>query len=408
MPHVLHRDTIGLRRFAALFAALAVLLAFAAPPAHAEPLAPMACGPDGVQASGAKYRICIPIFPRWNGDLIVYAHGYVPATEPVAIPEDQLYLSSGTYIPDAANLLGYAFATTSYSVNGLAINPGLADLVDLVDIFRAAHPKLKRVVLVGVSEGGLITTLAVERYPEVFSGGLAACGPIGDFQGQVNYVTDFRVVFDYFFPGRIPGSPVEIPPAIVGTWESYYTSTVVPVLTAPGSAISVTQLMTVTGVPHIPGDPTTTADGISTELWYNMKATNDATAKLGGQPFDNRTRVYAGSMNDAALNAGVQRFAGNPAARAEIQIRYETTGRPLVPLVTIHTTNDQTVPYWHQTLYRAKVEAKHATPRHDFIVVDRFGHCNFTEPEVVQALLLLQARINNPPKWPIHFPMIVR
>jgi hypothetical protein len=40
-----------------------------------------------VQASGAKYRICIPIFTRWNGDLIVYAHGYVPATEPVAIPE---------------------------------------------------------------------------------------------------------------------------------------------------------------------------------------------------------------------------------------------------------------------------------------------------------------------------------
>jgi pimeloyl-ACP methyl ester carboxylesterase len=400
-------------RFAALFAAVvasttAVLLAFAAPPAHAAPLAPMACGPDGVQASGAKYRICIPIFPRWNGDLIVYAHGYVPATEPVAIPEDQLYLSSGTYLPDAANLLGYAFATTSYSVNGLAINPGLADLVDLVDIFRAAHPTLKRVVLVGVSEGGLITTLAVERYPEVFSGGLAACGPIGDFQGQVNYVTDFRVVFDYFFPGLIPGSPVEIPPALVGPWEAYYTSTVVPVLTAPGSAISVTQLMTVTGVPHIPDDPTTTADGISTELWYNVKATNDATAKLGGQPFDNRTRVYAGSMNDAALNAGVQRFTGDPAARAEIQTRYETTGRPLVPLVTIHTTNDQTVPYWHQTLYRTKVEAKHATPRHDFIVVDRFGHCNFTELEVVQALLLLQARINDPPKWPIHLPMIVR
>ena len=59
-------------------------------------------------------------------------------------PEDQLYLPDGTYIPDAANLLGYAFATTSYSVNGLAIKQGLADLADLVSIFRAAHPTLKR------------------------------------------------------------------------------------------------------------------------------------------------------------------------------------------------------------------------------------------------------------------------
>ena len=109
------------------------------------------------------------------------------------------------------------------------------------------------------------------------------------FRARLDDVTDFRVVFDYFFPGLIPGSPVEIPPAIVGTWESYYTSTVVPVLTAPGERETKRDAasMTVTGVPHIPGDPTTAADGISTELWYNVKATNDATAKLGGQPFDN-------------------------------------------------------------------------------------------------------------------------
>jgi pimeloyl-ACP methyl ester carboxylesterase len=408
MSQVLRMIFAKLPRFVVLFIAITLILIYAAPPSRAAPLAPMACGPDGVQASGAKYRICMPVFPPWNGDLLVYAHGYVPATAPVAIPEDQLYLPDGTYIPDAANFLGYAFATTSYSVNGLAIKQGLADLIDLVDIFRASHPTLKNVVLVGVSEGGLITTLSIEQYPNVFSGGLAACGPIGDFRSQISYVADFRVVFDYFFPGLIPGSPVEIPPALVGTWETYYTSTVVPVLIAPGSAISVTQLMNVTGVPYTPGDPTTISDGVSTELWYSVKATNDATAKLGGQPFDNLARVYSGSLNDAALNAGVQRFSANPAALAEIQAHYQTVGRPLVPLVTIHTTKDQTVPYWHQTLYRAKVVANHRTPRHDLITLDRYGHCNFTQIEVVQALQLLQARINNPPKWPIHLPLIFR
>ena len=408
MSQVLRMISDKLPRLIVLTIAVTFLLTIAVQPSHAAPLAPMACEPDGTQASGAKYRICMPVFPPWNGDLFVYAHGYVPATAPVAIPEDQLYLPDGTYIPDAANILGYAFATTSYSVNGLAIKQGLADLTDLVSIFRASHPTLKRVILVGVSEGGLITTLATEQSPNVYSGGLAACGPIGDFRGQISYVGDFRVVFDYFFPGLIPGTPVDVPPALIATWSTYYTTTVVPVLMAPSSAISVTQLMNVTGVPYDPGDPATIAAGISTELWYSVQATNDAAAKLGGQPLDNLSRVYSGSLDDVALNAGVQRFSASPAALTEIQAYYQTAGRPLVPLVTAHTTKDQTVPFWHETLYRAKVVANNRTPRHDLIALDRFGHCNFTLAEMMQALQLLQTRVNDPPKWPVHLPLIFR
>jgi hypothetical protein len=105
----------------------------------------------------------------------VYADGYVGANQPVGIPEDQLYLGS-VYIPDAANSLGYAFVTISYSVNGLAFRQGLPDLVDLVNIFGAQQPTLKRVILVGVSEGGQITTLANEQYPTVFNGGWPRAG----------------------------------------------------------------------------------------------------------------------------------------------------------------------------------------------------------------------------------------
>ena len=390
---------------AAALPAASAPIASSTPPA---PLAPMVCGPDGTQASGAIYRICMPTF-GWNGDLLVYAHGYVPANEPIAIPEDQLYLSDGTYIPDAVNTLGYAFATTSYSVNGLAIQPGLADLVDLVSIFRAGHPTLKRVILVGVSEGGLITALGAEQYARVFDGGLAACGPIGDFGKQLDYVADFRVVFDYFFPGLIPGSPVQIPQWLIDTWDTYLSGTVLPVLMAPSSAISVTQLFDVTGAPYDPASPETSRlSTIGAQLWYSVFATNDAIAKLGGQPFDNHDRVYAGSLNDAALNAGVQRFTADPAALAAVAAHYQTAGRPVNPLVTIHTTLDQTVPYWHQTLYRAKVVANNFTPRHDLIAVERYGHCAFTTAEVIQALSLLQTRINAPPHWRTWLPLVLR
>ena len=65
--------------------------------------------------------------------------------------------------------------------------------------------------MTGVSEGGLITALAIEQRPDVFDGGLSTCGPIGDFSQQINYFGDFRVLFDYFFPGVMPGSPISIP-----------------------------------------------------------------------------------------------------------------------------------------------------------------------------------------------------
>ena len=119
---------------------MSALPAFAGDPPYTPPQAGeamrFACGPDGTQSSGAKYRICMPMF-GWNRDLLVYAHGYVAPNKPIAIPEDQLTLPEGTYIPDLAGFLGYAFAVTSYSVNGLAVKQGIADLVDLVALFRA-------------------------------------------------------------------------------------------------------------------------------------------------------------------------------------------------------------------------------------------------------------------------------
>ena len=94
------------------------------------------CDPDGVQASGAVYRICMPADRPWNGDLIVFAREYVKASNPPGIPEEQFFLG-GVSVAQVANLLGFAFATSGYSTNGLAVKEGLEDLVDLVDVFVA-------------------------------------------------------------------------------------------------------------------------------------------------------------------------------------------------------------------------------------------------------------------------------
>ena len=87
--------------------------------------------------------------------------------------------------------MGYAFAVTSYSKTGLAVVQGVADVVDLVDIFKKTRANPRNVYLVGVSQGGLVCTLAVEQNPGIFSGGLSLCGPIGDFRRQINYWATF-------------------------------------------------------------------------------------------------------------------------------------------------------------------------------------------------------------------------
>jgi pimeloyl-ACP methyl ester carboxylesterase len=368
-------------------------------PQTAEPEAPLACDPDGVQASGAIYRICMPALLPWNGDLVVFAHGYVPPTEPVGIPEDQMTLPGGISIADVVTLLGYGFATTSYSTNGLAVREGLADLVDVVDLFVAEKGVPETVYLVGASEGGLITVLAVEQRPEVFDGGLALCGPYGDFHRQTDHFGDFRVVFDYFFPGLMPGSPVHIPDWLLDGWDAFYEATVRPQIQDPANAGRVAQLLSVTQAAYDPAEPSTQEEAIYDLLRYNVFATNDAGDKLGGQPYDNQDRIYSGSLDDGRLNADISRFQGDPAALDEIEAYYQTSGRLTAPLVTLHTTLDPIVPYWHATLYRAKVIAADNVALHEHFIADGYGHCLFTSTEVLGAFNRMVDMVQSPPAY---------
>lgn len=350
------------------------------------------CEPDGVQPGGAIYRICMPAPGEWNGDLVVYAHGYVDVTEPIAIPEDQLEIEGSLSLPDIVTSLGYAFATTSYRVNGLAVREGLEDLTDLVRIFRETHGAPRRVYLVGASEGGIITALAAERHADVFDGGLAACGPVGDFRSQINYWGDVRVLFDYFFPGLLPGSPVEIPQELLDAWDTVYEPRIRTALWgAPGR---MQQLMETARFPAHPTDRGRNVDGLVDVLWYNVFATMDGRAKLGGQPFDNSQRIYRGSADDRRLNRLVARFQAEPSALAAINAHYQTSGALRVPLVTLHTLGDPIVPYWHEPLYRFAIEAQDAQGLHTNIpILLRYGHCQFSVPQVLVAFGVLVRQV---------------
>lgn len=328
---------------------------------------------------------------HWNGDLVVFAHGYVAPGEPLAIPYDQLELPDGTSIPEIVTGLGFAFATTSYRKNGLAVVEGVDDVTDLVAGFARLAPKRpNHVYLVGASEGGLVTTLAVEQSPQLFSGGLATCGPVGDFRRQIDYWGDFRVLFDFYFPRFIPGDVLNVPDEVRENWETWYVDAITGALTANPARLD--KLLRVSRAPFDPNDPESKIETALGILWYNVFATNDARAQLGGNPYDNSRRLYLGSGNDFWLNLLVERYHADPAALAAIEAGYQTSGRLAAPLVTLHTTADPIVPYWHEPLYSLKALANSGL-LHANIPVFRYGHCSFKAEEALVALGLLVLKV---------------
>jgi hypothetical protein len=357
--------------------------------------------------------ICLPRpGVAWQNALVLYAHGYVnPYFDKVTIPWDQVFLTDTSttpptqfFLPTLVTDMGYAFAATSYRKNGLVVLEALTDLIALRTAAQAAvkarygsNPRYT--FLTGPSEGGLITTLSIERYPAYYSGGLALCGPVGSFQKQINYWGDFRALFDVInpydplspLPKGLPPTAIDIPDPLVLAWygagmippSPYKQSVVGNALADPAKAAALLKLSKAPIDPANPAD--TTAWTFGGLLDYNIFATENGQAVLGGNPYSNMTTVYSGSGDpafDTLVNASIARYPADAAALTNVK-KYETRGGFLwKPLINMHTTGDEIVPYWHATLYGKKVSIL-SFFRYAAIKVDRYGHCNFTKGDLL-------------------------
>ena len=344
-------------------------------------------------ASGAAQYVVYMPQPAscFNGIVLLFAHGYVPVGAPAGTWLSQLQLPDGTGIPGLVNGLGFGLAASSFSKDGLAVLQGIQDTKALVNVLHKLPVPFSKVYVVGASEGGLITAKAVEQ-DSSYAGGIAVCGPIGSFRQEINYLGDARVLFDYFFPGvlgaRWTPQNITIPAELMLNWTSKYVPAIRNAINS--NPLATLQFLSTSKIP-IGLNPANAADAIVSALFYNVLASNDATATLGGNPFDNIGRAYTGSFNDARLNALVPRFGADSAALAEMA-KYETDGLLLNPLVTVHTTADPQDPFWHETLYRAKVADRNRLSRLNQIPVLAYGHCNISaaDAELALGVLLLK------------------
>jgi hypothetical protein len=142
--------------------------------AYTGPFGPIANGSGqvsavwtGIAPDGAAYRIEVP--PNWNGTLVMFAHGFRGTGTVVWVDEPQLR----QYFVDN----GFAWAASSYALNGYDPGDGVVDTHDLLQAFPAVTGlHAQRAIMTGLSMGGEITTAEIEAYQGQFAGAMPYCG----------------------------------------------------------------------------------------------------------------------------------------------------------------------------------------------------------------------------------------
>jgi hypothetical protein len=123
------------------------------------------------QYDGGIYKIEIP--DEWNGELALYAHGFVSN----AGAQGSALRVGNSPIREHLIKSGYAWAASSYRCNGYVPGQGLLDTMALTDLFTKFNGGRapQRVYLTGTSMGGHVTLLGMHEFPTTFAGGLAMC-----------------------------------------------------------------------------------------------------------------------------------------------------------------------------------------------------------------------------------------
>lgn len=342
------------------------------------PLFATVAGPaqiEGEIGPGALYALSIPA--DWNGDLVLYAHGYTSPAAPIALPDGGLEL-----LRDALLNLGYGVAWSSFSENGYAVKDGVTRTRQLRGLFASNFGMPDRTYLMGHSLGGIVALMAAEKHPDLFDGALSMCSLVGGGPLEIDYIYDVRVLFDYFYPGLLPGDALDVPEGL--DFDAIAPSVFFTILGNPGPALEMAAVDQI-ALPFTNG--LQLANSILSALYFNVVGTADFFDRTQGGFFENSTTVYTGSSDDDALNAGVDRFQATPSGRNYLETWSLPKGDLKLPVLTLHTTMDPIVPFFHEPAYADIVAAAGDSDQLVQRSIDRYGHCAFTPGEQLTAFL---------------------
>jgi hypothetical protein len=330
----------------------------------------------------AAYDIEVP--PNWNGDLVMYAHGYRGTGHVLTVDVPPFGLR------DRLVAEGYAWAASSYYDNDYDVEAGILSTHDLAQHFGDLVKKPNNTYLVGVSMGGHVTGRSIEQYPHFYVAALPMCGVLGDNQ-----------LFDFFTDENLVAQDLANVPNYPPTAD--YLANSVPKIEAAlglngivpgGSPTNQLGLQYRSIVINRSGGNRPGANN-AFSFWYSFHfpftlwaPDNGGTlAQNPGRLATNVDTVYSPNT-PVDVNATVTRVAPtDPVDRVRNSLTQSPNikGTPVIPVLTLHDLGDLFVPFSMEEIYAGEV-AQHG---HDDLLVQRAiraaNHCEFSPSEVGRA-----------------------
>jgi hypothetical protein len=367
------------------------------------PFAPLT-DPGGAQLSqvhagidgGAAWRIEVP--DRWNGDLVLHAHGFRGNGTTVWVDNPAL----------RAHFVarGFAWAASSYQTNGYDVGQGVRDTRGLVDLFRrVTRHRPREVLITGPSMGGHVTAVAIEHFRHTFAGAMPVCGVLGD-TALFDYYTDANVT-----AAALTGTPITFPLQPPPDYAQTYVQQVLGELPQLGSGFTAgtPPVFTPLGLQwgasveqrsggtrpgfgsalafwNSFGFPPLTAIPFLFGLYPGLSGGTIGIAP--GNVVDNRRTVYQLdgdprlSAEERRLNATVLRVTATASASPDLSGIPAVDGDPRIPVLSLHGLGDLFVPFSMEQAYATRT-LQH---RQRWLFVSRAiratGHCDFTQAEL--------------------------
>ena len=329
------------------------------------------------QYEGGLYKIEIP--DNWNGELVLYAHGFVSNGG----AQGSALRVGNSPIREHQIKEGYAWAASSYRCNGYVPGQGLLDTMALTDLFTKSNGGRapQRVYLTGTSMGGHVTLLGMHEFPTSFAGGLAMC-PAGP------------ELFDFF---AATGAAAEVITGVQAKIDTLQADVarMNELLGKPGEYTEKGRQLASVEI-QISGGPRPFAiEGLAAGGRF---AGNINPAALAGSTtpssravmttqikyaIDEGLGLSADTLNKNARRKALDGEVRNPNGPYDELVPFD--GKLERPTLTMHGTGDLFVPiFLEQSLKRAVVAAGK-----DSLLTQRIyriaGHCGFSQPEMIRA-----------------------
>ena len=333
---------------------------------------------EGTTGPGALYSLDKPA--DWNGDLVIYMHGYTDPAQPVALPANQA-------TRDALLSAGFAVAASSFSENGYAVPEGMRQSHQLRGLFVSRIGNPRRTFLFGNSLGGIIAMLLTQKFPQSYDGTFISSGVVGGTRAEMEYLSDTKVLFDCLYPNvQLGGLFTPIP---VTNLNAQVIGPVVAAVQANPTGLGVLNLATRHPLAGANGQEVLTS--LINVLVFQMQGASDLLDRTQGHVFyENTDHVFGAGLPasiSGPLNACVERYTATADAQAWTEHYGEPSGDLRIPVLTLHNTRDPVVPLFHEQLL---ADAVHARGRDAFLLQrqkNSYGHSAFTTAELLAGFL---------------------